>query len=148
MNDNTGTLLSNNQQIESKSTTGILDTVQLTSFMSQVKFQLNIFAETRRQMNIYMAQDFSVFRYIRPDENRLLTDFRFPKSGRRPRTGETFSEQIYGFYQVAGECALSIRRQRSFSNSGEANHLLLSSQRRVGYTTKIFAIGIHARDRE
>lgn len=142
MNDNTGTLLSNNQQIESKSTTGILDTVQLTSFMSQVKFQLNIFAETRRQMNIYMAQDFSVFRYIRPDENRLsdiFADFLNPEGDHGQ--GKLFLNEFMDFIKLPPHVRSRLEDNEVLVTREKATDLLLSSHRRVDILLKFLPSG-------
>jgi hypothetical protein len=48
---------------------------QLLTFLQQMQFRLNILDETKKEMNVYLATDFSVFKYIEPDENMLSEIF-------------------------------------------------------------------------
>lgn len=48
---------------------------QLLTFLRNMQFRLNILDETRKEMNIYLARDFSVFKYIAPGENLISEIF-------------------------------------------------------------------------
>lgn len=68
MNEESNLPSSTNQQnVSGEDTSG----KQLLTFLSQMQFRLNILDETKREMNVYLAKDFNVFKYILPDENRI-----------------------------------------------------------------------------
>ncbi len=50
-------------------------TENITRYFKEAQWRLQQFHAMRREMNIYLAQDFNAFDYIRPDENRLSDIF-------------------------------------------------------------------------
>ena len=46
-------------------------TESIRKYFKEVQWRLQQFDDMRREMNVYLAQDFNVFDYIRPDENRV-----------------------------------------------------------------------------
>ena len=50
-------------------------TESIRKYFKEVQWRLQQFDDMRREMNVYLAQDFNVFDYIRPDENRLSDIF-------------------------------------------------------------------------
>jgi hypothetical protein len=119
---------------------------QLLIFLSQMQFRLNILDETRREMNVYLAKDFNVFKYILPDENKIseiFSDFLNPEGDHGQ--GTLFLEEFFKIMERREDVAMWRGSKVSVIRE-YATDAISNSQRRIDILVKFssspFLLGI------
>lgn len=88
----------------------------MAKFFSGLKFRLEIFRDAKRRLDVYLASEFSVFKYISPDENRLsdiIADLLNPKGGHGQ--GEVFLKEFLTMVKMNIDCsgACNVSREKT-----------------------------------
>ena len=120
----------------------------MLTFLSQMQFRLNILDETRREMNVYLAKDFNVFKYIAPDENRIsdiVSNFLDPEGdhGQGPLFLEEFFNIMKRHDDVEKWRGGKVSVIREYATDAIPNY-----QRRIDILVKFLVITVFAWDRK
>ena len=116
-----------------------LDKRSLDNFFPNLRFRLDIFQQTKKQTDVYLASDFNVFDYIDPDENQLsdvIADLFNPKG--KHGQGDVFLKE---FLKVVGEFG-NYDTHKANLNREELTTYIIKSQRRIDITIDFGDSGI------
>ncbi len=119
---------------------------QLLTFLRQMQFRFNILDETRKEMNVYLAKKFNVFKYVSPNENKIsdiIADFLNPEGDHGQ--GALFLEEFIKILKAPTDVETLVGNKVSIIREN-ATDGILNPQRRIDILVKFqqspFLLGI------
>lgn len=119
-----------------------LDKRSLDNFFSNLRFRMDIFQQTKKQTDVYLASDFNVFDYIYPDENQIsdiIRDLLDPEG--KHGQGDLFFKE---FLNLIGKSEIYTTQKVNLIRENPTTYIL-KSQRRIDITIDFddkYGIGI------